>query len=177
MLAVLITMSVVVEAHEVDARDAALADRLDGLGDGVAADVLGEVVEGARREDRQRDARLDRDARRARHGAVAAADGEHLGALGRVAQHRLDVVALAEFDDLRLRQCFAHLVDDSRAGAAARRRVDDQHHARAVWAAAGSRPAAGRRWGAASSTIGGTIRAPSTAMPAPMPKPASTSPG
>ena len=132
-----------VEAHEVDAGDAAVPDRLDGLGDGVAADVLGEVVERAAGKDRQRDTRFDRDARRARHGAVAAADGEHLGPAGRLAQHLLDVVVVAEFDDLGLRQGLADLVDDARARAAARRRVDHQHHACAVGALLGCRPAAG----------------------------------
>ena len=92
-----------VEAHHVDAGDAAAPDRVDGLGDGVAADVLGEVVERAAGEDRQRHPRVHRHARRARHRPVAAADGEHLGPLGRLAHDLFDIVVLAEFDDLGLR--------------------------------------------------------------------------
>ena len=40
--------------------------------------------------------------------------------------------SVAEFDDFGRGQRVAHLVDDARAGSAARRGVDHQHHARAV---------------------------------------------
>ena len=45
-----------VEADQVDAGDAARPDRVDRLGDAVAADVLGEVVERPAGEDRKRNA-------------------------------------------------------------------------------------------------------------------------
>ncbi len=121
-----------VEADQVDTCDAAEPDRIDGLGHAVAADVLGEMVEGSAGKDRKGKAGFDGDARSARDGAIAAADREHLGALCGVAQHRHDVVVLADLDDLRGRQCVAHFVDDTRPGTAARRRIDHQHHARTV---------------------------------------------
>ena len=48
--------------------------------------------------------------------------------------------SVAELDDLGGGQRFAHFVDDARARPAARRRVDHQHHARAVGAWAVSDP-------------------------------------
>jgi hypothetical protein len=134
-----------VEAQQINAGDDATANRIDRLGDGVAVDVLGEVVEGPAGEHRKGQAAFHRDARRARHGAVAAADGKHLGAPGRLPQRRLDVIALAELDDLRGRQCVANFFDDARPGAAARCRIDHQHHACTV----------GPRWRVHPQRVGG----------------------
>ena len=102
---------------------------------------------------------------------------EHLGALGGRAQHVFGVVVLAEFDDLGLGQLLADLVDDAGAGAAAGRRVDDQRPRPHPRDASGVSTSSGSVLGNLASTIGGTSRAPETAIAAPMPKPAKTSPG
>ena len=165
-----------VETHQVDARDAAAPDRVDGLGHAVAVDVLREVVERAAREDRQRKPGLDRDACGARHRAVPATDGEHLGPLGRVAQYVLEVVVLGELDDLGPRQRFPHFVDDACSRPAAGSGLITSTTP-APSGRAGVSTRSGSAVGIFVGTIGGTIRAPSTAIAAPMPNPANTSPG
>ena len=95
-------------------------------------DVLGEVVERAGRKDGERASRLHRYCGSARHGSVATADAEHLGALGRGAEHLLEVVVPREFDDLGFRQFPSDFADDAGTGPAAGCGVDDQDHARAL---------------------------------------------
>ena len=132
MLAVLITSLTFVEAHQINAGHTAATDGIHGLADGVAADVLREVVECAGGKDRQRKPRIDGDRRGGGHRAVAAAHRQHLGPGGGAAHHLLGVIVGTEFHDLCLRQLGTHLVDDASAGAAARRRIDHQDHAGAI---------------------------------------------
>jgi hypothetical protein len=98
----------------------------------VTADVLGEVVERAGREDHEWAAGIHGYGGSARDRSVATADAEHLGALGRRAQHLRQAVVRTEFDDLGFRQFLADLGDHAIARAAARGGVDDQNHTLAV---------------------------------------------
>ena len=177
MLAVLTTMCRLVEADHVDARDAAAAYRLDGLGDGVAADVLGEVVERAAGEDRQRDAGIHRHCGRARHRAVAAADGEHLGPLAGRTQYRLEVVVRRRVRRSRLAGRASRTSSMTRAPVPPPDAGLITSTTPAPSGRAGVSTRSGSAAGILAATIGGTTRAPSTAIPAPMPKPANTSPG
>jgi len=84
-------------------------DRLQrGLGV-VDAELAGEVVERAGRQDEQRDVVRDRDARRARDGAVAAGDTEDACAARRFLQALLDRRRVLAHHHVRARQCLGDL--------------------------------------------------------------------
>lgn len=115
-----------VEAHQVDAGHAAGPDRLDGLGHGVAPDVLGEMVERPGRKHRQREPGIVSDRRGGGHRAISPADRQHLGAPGHGTQDLFRVVVGTQLDDLGSRQLGTDLVEHPGSIAAARCRVDDQ---------------------------------------------------
>ena len=116
MLAVLITVSVSLSAITSTHATLPVADRLDRLGDGVAADVLGEVVERPAGEHGQGDASPPIAAAAAQDTVPSPPPTASTSARSAAERERLhDVVVLTEFDDLGLRQGLADLVDDPRA--------------------------------------------------------------
>ncbi|SIM77267.1 Uncharacterised protein [Mycobacteroides abscessus subsp. abscessus] len=116
-----------VQVDQVDSADTAPSDRVDGLGHALAADVLGEVIEGAAGENRQRPVGLDRHTGSACHRAVAASHREHLRPARGRTHHFDDVIVLAQLDNFGARQRFAHLFQDPLPGAIAGRRIDHQY--------------------------------------------------
>ena len=101
-----------------------------GVGDRLQAQGVGEVVEGAPRDDEERLAGLGCDRRRRVDRAVAAGDADGTPAPGGLLQGRLEVAALLELDDLGLRQLGPeHLAGP---GAGSGRGVDDDHQSAAL---------------------------------------------
>ena len=123
----------VVEPHRVHAGDVPGADRADGGSGGVAADVAGEVVEGAGREHREGQIGRAGDCGRCRDGPVTTGDTEYLGVGRRITQDLLDVGVLIEFDDLGRRQIAAYAVKHARALTVTRVWIDHHHNTITVW--------------------------------------------